>query len=98
MSGHDAKSSAWIWTEYWRTGRQGCLTDEAPPSAQAHIQSLWRSFFQELPRGARIVDLACGSGEVARIALSVGEAARLAFAIEGVDLAQLRSVERSSDG
>jgi SAM-dependent methyltransferase len=98
MTGHDSKSSAWIWTQYWRTGRQGCLTDEAPPSAQAYIESLWRGFFRELPRGARVIDLACGSGDVARIALSVGEEARLAFAIEGVDLAQLGGEERSSQG
>src|SRR5438270_9312301 len=89
MSGHDPGSSAWIWTEYWRTGRRGCLTDEAPVSARNHIEALWRGWFRQLPQSARIVDLACGSGEVARIASSVGEEARLLFDIEGVDLALL---------
>jgi ubiquinone/menaquinone biosynthesis C-methylase UbiE len=99
MSGHDPGSSAWIWTEYWRGGRRGCLTDEAPPSAQAHIESLWRSFFQELPRRARVIDLACGSGEVARVAFTVSAEAHLEFCIEGVDLADgIGGTEESDSG
>jgi SAM-dependent methyltransferase len=98
MSGTDRASDASIWTEYWRGGRQGCLTDDAPPSAQAHIKALWRVFFQDLPQGARIIDLACGSGEVARIAFAVSEESGLGFAIEGVDLAQLGGAERSRNG
>jgi SAM-dependent methyltransferase len=59
---------------------------------------LWSDFFQELPHGARIIDLACGSGQVARIAFAVSEVAQTAFAIEGVDLAQLGGAERTRSG
>ena len=97
MSNHDLQASARIWTEYWRSGRQGCLTDEAPVSARNHIESLWRSWFRKRPSGTQILDLACGAGEVARIALSVASEGKLRFGIEGVDLAALeRSVERTA--
>lgn len=85
--GDDAQTSRQIWTDYWRSGRRGCLTDEAPPWARDHVAQLWREWFLQQARGARILDLACGAGDVARIALSSGGAADLAFAIEGVDLA-----------
>ena len=88
MSSHDLQSSRQIWTEYWRSGRRGCLTDEAPVSARDHVAGLWRSWFRQQPQGARIVDLACGAGEVARIAFSVAAKERLGFVIEGVDLAE----------
>ena len=91
MSSHDLRSSREIWTEYWQGGRRGCLTDDAPASAQTHIADLWRNWFQRQSRETRILDLACGAGDVARIALAVGAEARLAFAIEGVDLAELDS-------
>lgn len=89
MSSHDLQSSRQIWTEYWRGGRQGCLTDEAPPSARDCVERLWRSWFQQQPPGARILDLACGAGDVARIALGVGAERQLRFTIEGVDLADI---------
>ena len=99
MSSHDLQSSRRIWTEYWRSGRGGCLTDEAPVSARKHLAALWRAWFLDLPRGARIVDLACGSGEVARIALSTSAEARLAFNIEGVDLADgIGGTDRAGNG
>src|SRR5579864_3867808 len=89
MSSHDRQLSRQIWTEYWRSGRAGCLTDEAPPSARDHIAKLWHSWFGQLSCGTRILDLACGAGEVARTALRVGSEAQLRFQIEGVDLAEL---------
>ncbi len=89
MSSHDLQSSRRIWTEYWRSGRQGCLTEEAPASARNHIANLWCSWFKERRYGAHILDLACGAGDVARIALSVGAGSKLDFVIEGVDLAEL---------
>jgi len=99
MSGHNPKSPARIWTEYWRSGRGGCLTDEAPVSARNHLAAQWRAWFFDLPRGARIVDLACGSGEVARIALALSEEAHLTFSIEGVDLADgIGGTERPGNG
>jgi len=88
MSSHDLQSSRRIWTEYWRGGRRGCLTEEAPASARGHIENLWRCWFRQLPRGARIIDLATGAGDVARNALSIGGEAELRFVIEGVDLAE----------
>lgn len=92
MSSRDLQSSRQIWTEYWRGGRRGCLTDEASASARDHIASLWRNWFRQLPSGARILDLACGAGEVARTALSLGAETQLDFDIEGVDLAELDEV------
>lgn len=93
MSRHDRQLSQQIWTEYWRSGRRGCLTDEAPPSAREHIAQLWRNWFLHQARGARILDLACGAGDVARIVLSAGGAADLAFEIEGVDLAEIAGAD-----
>lgn len=96
----DRRFSREIWTEYWRGGRRGCLTDEAPASARDHIAGLWRDWFRQQPHKARILDLACGAGEVARIAFSISAETQLAFVVEGVDLAELdeRVETRASAG
>lgn len=54
-----------VWDGYWRKGAAGCLPDADPRFGRA-LEALWREFAQGLPRGARLLDLATGSGAVLR--------------------------------
>ena len=96
MSSEDLEASRRIWTEYWHGGRRSCLTGDAPASAQTHVESLWRDWFGRLPQRARIIDLACGAGEVARLAALVSEQMGLRFTIDGVDLADCDGASETS--
>jgi SAM-dependent methyltransferase len=53
------------WTRYWAGGGRGCLPEAAGPIAAAQ-KKVWQDFARTLPRGARVLDLATGSGAVCR--------------------------------
>lgn len=72
--------TAAIWDGYWRTGRTYSCSASGVPVTHAEF---WRAFFADCPRGARVLDLACGAGAVARLAREADRG----FAITGVDFA-----------
>jgi SAM-dependent methyltransferase len=73
-------SMASNWAEYWLSGQTGsCFRGREA----VDTGGLWAPVFELLPAGARILDLACGAGAVARIALD----AERGFAVTGVDYA-----------
>ena len=54
------------WTRYWSGGAGGgggCLPNAAGP-VEAAQKRVWQDFAARLPRRARVLDLACGSGVV----------------------------------
>ena len=52
------------WSAYWQSGaRRGCLPG-ASDAVQGALASLWQDFAGTLPQGARLLDLACGTGAV----------------------------------
>lgn len=53
------------WDGYWSRGAPGCLPDADPRFGRA-LETLWRDFAARLPRGAKLLDLATGSGAVLR--------------------------------
>ncbi len=53
------------WTRYWAGGGPGCLPEAKGPIAAAQ-RKVWQEFAQTLPKGARVLDLATGSGAVPR--------------------------------
>ena len=62
----------------------GCLPG-APPVVDAHLTQLWGNFAIGFPAGAKLLDLACGTGAVSRSLLR----ANRELSLVGVDYADL---------
>lgn len=63
----EQERSADAWTEYWATGQQhSCFSGGKPLDTQGY----WSKFFDALPQGASVLDLACGAGALTRQAAS----------------------------
>ena len=76
----------WYWTSYWRGGAGFLLSHGQPGHRGAEVlQSLWSRTFAQAPRGARVLDLATGAGQVAAWAAQAGRD----FIVTGVDLADI---------
>lgn len=79
-------SKAQAWSAYWKQmGEAGGCLPGAPPAVDAELTQLWARFAQSFERGARILDLACGTGAVMR-ALRRGNRD---LELTGVDYAEL---------
>lgn len=82
MSGEPSSA----WDTFWRYDRLSSFqsapgaTNYGPPIAAG-----WRTFFDSLPDGARILDLATGNGAIAVMAVAAGKR----FAVTGTDLADV---------
>jgi len=84
------KRPGWHWSEYWRSGRAEVMTVEGPDGpAPLDLGDLWPAFFRTLPDGARVLDLATGGGQVARLAWDTARAAGRRVEVVGVDYADL---------
>lgn len=78
------------WDRYWRADRIASCMDGADRSNyDDRVAAGWRSFFQSLPNGSRILDLCTGNGAVAVIAAESNAISARGFAITGVDLADI---------
>lgn len=85
------RPDGWHWTDYWSTGRQDVMTtDGAGQGAGADTFGVWVEWLSALPDGARILDLATGSGQIPRHAIAVAGATGKSFRIVGVDYAELK--------
>ena len=79
------KRPGWHWTAYWSRGRAEVMSIDTPTGPRAlDTSALWSGFFETFPAGARLLDLATGSGEVARYAQAAGP-----FDVTGVDYADI---------
>lgn len=88
------KRRGWHWTDYWRSGREEVMTVSTPSGPVAFDAGpVWREWFAGFGDGARLLDLATGSGQVARHAADAAAAAGRTFDITGVDYAEVRPVE-----
>jgi SAM-dependent methyltransferase len=72
------------WTAFWQEPGQAQCMAGAPDVVQAQAEHWW-SFAASLAPGARILDLGCGEGAVARALL----AARRDLRVTGVDFAKI---------
>lgn len=68
------------WTRYWKSGQLHSCFVAGAPFETGH---LWSPFFDQLPEGSRVLDLACGAGALTRLAVG----ARREFVVTGVDYA-----------
>lgn len=83
------KRRGWHWADYWRSGRGEVMTVGTPDGAASFDTGpFWRAWFASFPDGARLLDLATGSGRVAGYALQAGLAQARAFDITGIDYAE----------
>ena len=79
--------SVTAWSQYWsednRQSNGGCLPGSLT-QLQEQQKSIWTSFAQQMPRKGRVLDLACGDGDVIRTMLK----ARSDLKAVGVDSAE----------
>ena len=75
---------SWIWSRYWlRDKHDECLTDALG------LAGLWRDYLSAFDDGARLLDLATGSGEAAEAAADTARKLRRRFDIDAIDSASL---------
>lgn len=73
-------NSAPHWDQYWKSGQlHSCFSSGQP----VDFSAVWEPLFGSLGEGARVLDLACGAGAVARAARDAGRG----FEVVGVDFA-----------
>lgn len=86
------KRRGWHWSDYWRSGRTDVMTVQTPTGPIAFdTEPLWAGWFQTFGAGAHLLDLATGNGQVADYASRAAATAGKAFAITGVDYADVES-------
>jgi len=76
------------WKNYWKDDRRAsCVA--LNPATDDEIGGRWRTIFQALRAGSRILDIATGNGIVLAHAAQVARLSGRRFALTGVDLAQI---------
>ena len=84
------RGPGWHWSEYWQSGRTEIMTvDTTGGSVAFDPGSAWPSFYAGFDDGARVLDLATGGGQVARLGHAASLAAQRSLDIVGVDYADL---------
>lgn len=76
------------WHDYWKADRPASCMPENERTAQ-EIAATWQKWFAECAGGSRILDIATGNGIVLTHAAAVGRQLHRAFALTGVDLADI---------
>ncbi|HWQ85303.1 class I SAM-dependent methyltransferase [Brevundimonas sp.] len=83
------KRRGWHWSDYWLSGRAEVMTVNTPTGPVTFgAEALWAAYFNGFDDGARLLDLATGSGQVAGYAAAAATAAGKAFEVVGVDYAE----------
>lgn len=76
------------WRDYWKADRPASCMPEDERTAQ-EIAGVWQRWFAECAGGSRILDIATGNGIVLNHAAIAGRTLNRAFALTGVDLADI---------
>lgn len=82
-----AQSDSDKWSRYWSDGRIAACMADAGGSYGDQLGEQWRSWFEQLPECARVLDLATGNGALVHLALASGKGSRLRLV--GVDYAAI---------
>lgn len=86
------KRRGWHWSDYWRSGRTDVMTVQTPAGPVAFdTEPIWGNWFRSFDTGAHLLDLATGNGQVAGYASGAAAASGRAFAITGVDYADVEA-------
>lgn len=74
------------WSAYWaQMGNAGTCLPGAPRAVSDALATLWSNFAEDLPAGARVLDLATGAGAVPRVLTD----ANATLQVTGIDFAEL---------
>jgi SAM-dependent methyltransferase len=75
---------SWIWSRYWlRDEHDDCLWNTLG------LAAVWRDYLSGFAEGARLLDLAAGSGEAAALAANAARKLGRVFEIDAIDSASL---------
>jgi SAM-dependent methyltransferase len=77
------------WDRYWAQGTLHSCTNAFGGNYEGPILEHWRSWFQALGDGSRVVDIGTGNGAIAAIAMAVSRDRSAGFEVHGVDLAAI---------
>jgi Methyltransferase domain len=75
------------WTAYWQTGRGASCLQGA--DLELDFGTVWHGLVDELPNGARLLDLATGNGVVARLCAARSRMRGVELLIDAVDAAAI---------
>lgn len=86
MSGNELRAID-SWTAFWRTGSGASCFESS--ETEVRLTQVWDEFVDELPGGARLLDLATGNGAVARCCAARARVRDKDLHIEAVDAADI---------
>ena len=86
-------SEVQVWSMYWAGGQRNSCLAAHRESDQQELSNYWRKLAQQLPKHARVLDLACGNGAVA-YAL---QDSRADITIDAVDKSELNPVTAAGE-
>ena len=78
------------WSTYWRN--QDARSRDAAPYGEV-LESLWQRLFESIGRGARVLDVGTGSGDVAILMARHSLAGELDWDVTGLDAAEIHPPE-----
>ncbi|MCB2106439.1 MAG: methyltransferase domain-containing protein [Rhodobacteraceae bacterium] len=84
-----SQDKASIWDSYWHDSRLHSNVAEIGPAVETALETHWRQFFDEVPNRSAILDLGCGNGAVASVAVQAGRDSGKSFEVHGVDAAAI---------
>lgn len=77
------------WTEYWATGAPHSCGGSYAGEYGGEIRRFWDRAFEGLADGARVLDVCCGNGALARLLASIGSFAGSGVSMDAVDAASV---------
>lgn len=77
------------WSRFWQAGSLTTFVGRFEHNYDGDVLAFWQSALSALPDDAQIVDLATGNGALALLAAEIGEREGKAFAVTGVDYADI---------
>lgn len=91
MSHTPLPESTSAWDQYWHDGRLASCGGAGGANYQSTITEGWQRFFAGMPAGARVLDVCCGNGAVARLAADAARLRGVRVAIDAVDAAAIHA-------
>lgn len=87
---HNPDDPLWEWSVFWQSDQlQSCMPAN-DAGASDPLFSTWRTFFDALSAGARILDIGTGNGSLATQAVAASQEKPQRFSIHGIDLADIQ--------
>ena len=82
------------WNAYWGEQRLAACLRDPDGNYGGCIAAAWKGFFSQLPRHARVLDLAAGNGAVALLGLQASDERGLELRFDACDAAQIDPAAR----